>query len=320
LNTQTSKQIHSNTMPSQNQQQTSSRSGLPLHLINLFAYGLNTLVTYGVGAAGWWDLPSNAALSAKYQTLVTPAGWAFSIWGIIFVSQLVWTVWQQPILRRLDDDPNNVVPPMVKAVGLDYLYVCLAQIGWTAAFSTEHIGLSLVFMVMILAFLLLILSNLRRLDSQDSFFLYQFPFSIHAAWIMAAVVVNLNVVLVWAEASALAQFVVGAASLLILLSEALLRLHHSVGSRHTMDLTFPIVLIWALVAVHSELSSPKDAIAERFSQQEIEAVRLGAVGGAAVLGLATVVQSIRHSWAVDSTSTPEEAASLRPSDNGGSAK
>jgi hypothetical protein len=216
---------------------------------------------------------------------------------------------------------------MVKAVGLDYLYVCLAQIGWTAAFTTEHIFLSLIFMVMILAFLLLILNNLRHLDvdRQDSFLIYQFPFSIHAAWILAAVAVNLNVVLVWAEASSRSQFAVGAASLLVLLTEALLRLYrHGADVRRGIDWTFPIVLMWALAGVYSELSAPKDSIVGRFSQQEISIVRFGAAGGAAVLAVAALLQAVRlclvRQGRSDSSATSEEAARLRSDGNGAQAK
>lgn len=309
------------------QQPPSSQTGshrrpLPLHLVNLVAYGLNTLITYGVGAAGWLDLPSNAVLSAKYQSLVTPAGWAFAIWGVIFVSQLVWTLWQQPILRRLDDDPTHILPTSVKAVGLDYLYVCLAQMGWTVSFTTEHIGLSLIFMVMILAFLLLIVNNLRRVGDQsgDSYFIYHFPFSIHAAWIMAATIVNLNVVLVWTEASAKAQFVVGAVSLLTLLGGLILRL---LKYEDKPDWTFPFVLMWALLGVYSELSAPKDSIVERFSSQEISMVRSGALGGVGVLGLTSLIKAYLSRQPVESSSSSntEEATYLRATDvNGTEAK
>ena len=53
-----------------------------LNYTNIVAYVLNVVVTYGIGVGGILDLPTNDELSAKYQTLVTPIGWAFSIWGM----------------------------------------------------------------------------------------------------------------------------------------------------------------------------------------------------------------------------------------------
>ena len=47
-----------------------------LNYVNIFAYLINIAVTYGIGVGGFTDLPTNSELSAKYQTLVTPIGWA----------------------------------------------------------------------------------------------------------------------------------------------------------------------------------------------------------------------------------------------------
>ena len=47
------------------------------------AYLINLGITYGslTGAFG----KTNEELSEKYQTLITPAGYAFAIWGPIFI-------------------------------------------------------------------------------------------------------------------------------------------------------------------------------------------------------------------------------------------
>ena len=74
-----------------------------LKWINACAYALNVAVTYGIGALGLFDLPTNGDLSAKYQSIVTPAGYAFSIWAIIFVFQALWCIQQlnfQQIKKR----------------------------------------------------------------------------------------------------------------------------------------------------------------------------------------------------------------------------
>ena len=40
------------------------------------------------------DLPSVAVISEKYATLLTPAGYAFSIWSLIYVLLVVSVVYQ----------------------------------------------------------------------------------------------------------------------------------------------------------------------------------------------------------------------------------
>ena len=42
------------------------------------SYVVNLVVVFGVGNLGWFGLPSNAVLSQKYPTIITPSGWAFS--------------------------------------------------------------------------------------------------------------------------------------------------------------------------------------------------------------------------------------------------
>ena len=62
---------------------TTSTSRLTcVNYFNILAYFVNVVITYGIGVAGILDLPTNDELSAKYQTLVTPVGWTFSIWGL----------------------------------------------------------------------------------------------------------------------------------------------------------------------------------------------------------------------------------------------
>ena len=53
-----------------------------MNYVNILAFAINVVVTYGIGVGGILDLPTNDELSAKYQTLVTPIGWAFAIWGV----------------------------------------------------------------------------------------------------------------------------------------------------------------------------------------------------------------------------------------------
>jgi hypothetical protein len=159
-----------------------------LNYANVVAYILNTLVTYGVGTSG--RFPSNGELSAKYQTLVTPAGFAFAIWGIIFTSQLIWCITQ--LLPRYRS--KAVV---LEGVGFYYVYTCLAEISWTLCFTTNYIALSLILMVSILIPLVVIVSKSSKIsnDNTSDYWLLKFPFEIHAGWIMAATLVNINVFL-----------------------------------------------------------------------------------------------------------------------------
>jgi hypothetical protein len=262
------------------------------NVANLLGYFLNTLVTYGVGVSGIF--PSNSEISEKYQTLITPAGFAFAIWGVIFTSELIWAVVQMLPKYRARD-------VVIYGVGWNYVYACMAQMAWTLCFTTEHIALSLIAMVSILIPLVMILTKLSQLPSESIgyYWLLKFPFEIHAAWIMAATLVNVNVLLV---ASNLAPSIqVGAAwlSLGVLAST-------SFYYTYKQKWVVPAVLAWASNAINSELSNPPESIANTFSIESIDAIQLATGVLAALIIQGVIMTFLYRRFFVRDTAGTEE--------------
>jgi translocator protein len=90
----------------------------------------------------------------RYPTLLTPSGWAFSIWGAIFAAQGVWTAWQVI--------PRNHSNRFTASIGVWWWIVCAVQCCWTFAFAQEQIGLALAFMIAILLALVGIAAALSK--------------------------------------------------------------------------------------------------------------------------------------------------------------
>jgi len=270
-----------------------------LNFANLLAYILNTLVTYGVGVSG--RFPTNNELSAKYQTLVTPAGFAFSIWGIIFTSELIWCIAQLlPHYRSKD--------AVVHGVGFNYVYACMAQISWTLCFTTENIALSLISMVSILVPLVMILIKTSTISSasRPDYWLLKFPFEIHAAWIMAATLVNTNVFFVAHHLSSSNQIVVAWFSLFILASTAV----YYIGKKKWV---VPCVLAWASNGIRSELSSPKDSIVSAFPSETIKSLRnASAVLAVLILLLTAISAAYEDCYESDKDDMENEADNQEP--------
>ena len=137
---------------------------------NLLAYVVNLGLTYSslTGLFG----KTNTDLSAKYQTLVTPAGYAFSIWGPIFIWEGVFAASQMfPQLRS-----NSVITSMTPW----WIAACVFQCCWTIAFAREWIFISFWCM---LGILLSLLGGILRTDlqpySNKEFWLLRAPFSLH---------------------------------------------------------------------------------------------------------------------------------------------
>lgn len=127
---------------------------------------------------------SNGAMSARHPTLLTPASYAFSIWGVIFSGLIAYTVWQLRPKAQQTPLPARLTPVLTLAV--------LATTAWTLVFSYELIGLSLVVMLLLLVLLAVAYARARPLvlagapSAWPTWFL-----SLYLGWIMLATVLNL---------------------------------------------------------------------------------------------------------------------------------
>jgi benzodiazapine receptor len=265
---------------------------------NILAYLLNVGVTYGVGVSGYF--PTNAELSAKYQTLVTPSGYAFAIWGIIFLAQFIWMVLQAlPAFRSSD--------VVIKGVGYWYVAVCVAQCAWSIVFANEWIEASLGAMLSILVGLVVIVQNITAvpLDSSWKYWGFKFPFQVHCGWIWAASVVNTNVVLVAQEVAASAQVISAWASLGLL---ALVSMYYLCKQNYVV----PLVLAWASYAVRVELTQPQDSISTTFDAETVEMLQQTAFGLAIAVLATTLIAGLwqfrkqRQQQQQSSSTAPEE--------------
>ncbi|RYY16226.1 MAG: tryptophan-rich sensory protein [Cytophagaceae bacterium] len=126
---------------------------------------------------------NNGAMSARHPTLLTPAGYAFSIWGVIFSGLVAYTVWQLRPQAWQTLLPGRLTPVLTVAV--------LATTGWTLAFSYGQIGLSLAVMLTILGLLARAYARARPLVLRGAALAWPTWFlSLYLGWIMLATVLN----------------------------------------------------------------------------------------------------------------------------------
>ena len=126
---------------------------------------------------------SNGAMSARHPTPLTPAGYAFSIWGVIFTGLVVYAVWQLLPARRGAALPRQINALLTTAV--------LLTTAWTLVFSYELISLSLTVMLLILLLLAQAYGRARRLVLLEAAPAWPTWFlSFYLGWITLATVLN----------------------------------------------------------------------------------------------------------------------------------
>jgi hypothetical protein len=131
-------------------------------------------------------------ISDRFQVFFVPAGYVFSIWGLIYLGLIAYAVYQAL--------PAQKTNPHLRAIGTPFLVSSLANIGWIFLWHYNQFGLSVVVMLVILA--MLIITYLRlgigvEPASPGQRWFVNLPFSIYLGWITVATVANVTSYLDW---------------------------------------------------------------------------------------------------------------------------
>merc|ERR1719183_73947 len=176
------------------------------------------------------------------RTLIAPEGWAFAIWGPIFLGETTFCA-----LQLFAPEDSKVSVTNVEFVS-GWASACVAQTLWCASFrpifaQSGQLWVAAVF----LALTPVCLSRAHaaftvRNDSKREAITY-FPFALHFGWTSAASLVNLNAVVAYSGASANTLAAVGHLSILPALVLGVL-----VPFKRSAPV-YAFVLAWALAAV-----------------------------------------------------------------------
>lgn len=251
--------------------------------VNLIAYGLSVL---SVSQPGRYDGPNDdgengteasegmekMSTGKRGMTLLPPAGWAFAIWGPIYLGELFMTGTQFAMM-----DKSSPLSNVVREITGPYVAAQIFQALWTASFRPKYnSGLYKYVSVLNLSGTAYALSFCHKAFTTNAstkynvweYLLNFFPLTLHFGWVTAASLVNLNGMFAMGEEvsnKAIAQVghisAVGASILGILIS-----------FKRSAPL-YSGVIAWALAAVTSGL-------AERINETDTEDARRPGIHGA----------------------------------------
>jgi hypothetical protein len=129
-------------------------------------------------------------LSKEYNNLFTPQGYAFSIWGIIFIALIVYSVFQ--IYRAFFSDEES---EFISQTGLWFAIANFANAGWVVVWLYEYTALSVILMFFMLLSLIQIIrkTNMERWDAPpEIIFFVWWPICLYAGWIAVATIANVS--------------------------------------------------------------------------------------------------------------------------------
>ncbi|MBN1778138.1 MAG: tryptophan-rich sensory protein [Clostridiales bacterium] len=192
-----------------------------------------------LGTTGQINNVTTTDISDAYTSLFTPAGYAFSIWGLIYLLLLIYVLFQL-FSASLGKDGK------LSGIALWFAASCILNIGWIFAWHYRQIIVSAAVIILLLICLMRILTML--LDTPRTFgnlFSLEIPFGLYAGWITVATISNiaaLLVSLVW-DHFLIPDF---AWLIIVLLGTTIITIVAG-GSSH--NIAYPAGVIWGLVGI-----------------------------------------------------------------------
>ncbi|MGZ8510417.1 MAG: hypothetical protein ACXWWA_08580 [Chitinophagaceae bacterium] len=159
-----------------------------LQIANGVALVATIIINY-LSNTGIFNGNTMAVVSARLQNLFTPAGYAFSIWGLIYLGLVAFVIYQgrSPFTKMADDR-------IVLKIGWWFLVSCISNCLWVLAWLYDYTGLSVLIMLSLLFSLTRIIVKLNmereKVQLKESVFAW-WPFAIYSGWITVALIANI---------------------------------------------------------------------------------------------------------------------------------
>jgi hypothetical protein len=201
---------------------------------------LATLVVNYLAASLPLNNQTTGEISDRFDVYFVPAGYVFSIWGLIYLGLLAYMVYQALPAQR--------EAPYLQSIGYPYALSSAANIAWLFLWHYNVFPLTVVAMLAILLLLIAIYLRLgvgRGRVPAARQWLVHFPFRIYLGWITVATIANVTSLLdYWGwngwgippEMWAVIMLVAGAA------------ITSGVSITHG-DVAYVAVIVWAFVGI-----------------------------------------------------------------------
>ena len=187
-------------------------------------------------------------ISAFYPNAFVPAGFTFSIWGVIYLLLLSYTIGYTYYSLKRQAYPKAY--RFIEHVNTYFLLTCVFNMAWIVAWHYLQIELSVLIMLLFLSTLIQLFLKTKTMAHDLNLtqrFILQTPFIVYLGWISVATIANITALLVAYKWTALriAPIYWSAAMILIAIVLALLMV------KKFQVVSFTLVVAWALWGIYN---------------------------------------------------------------------
>ncbi|WP_296317300.1 tryptophan-rich sensory protein [Winogradskyella sp. UBA3174] len=164
-----------------------------LQIANGLALGSTIFINY-LSNTGLMNNTTIGEISDDYRSLFTPSGYTFAIWGIIYLLLFGFAIYQgRSLFVKVKNDD------FIFKIGWWFVASCVFNCLWIFAWIYEYTGWSCLFIFLLLASLLKIVTNNRMELDDEPFPIIAFvwwPFVVYAGWVTVASIANVSTYLI----------------------------------------------------------------------------------------------------------------------------
>lgn len=169
-------------------------------ILNGVAIVVTIAINY-ISNTGIFNQETMSTISGNYRSLFTPAGFAFSIWGIIYIGLFAFTLYYGPLFKSTPQKEN-----IISNIKGWFVLSCVCNCVWIISWLNDHLLISVIVMVILFISLIKIITNNKQsfqTYNTKQKVLFEIPFQIYAGWISVALIANIAAYLTKIQWSAL---------------------------------------------------------------------------------------------------------------------
>ena len=122
-------------------------------------------------------------LSAEYHIYLTPEGYVFSIWGVIYLGLITYIITQAL--------PKWIDHAAIRRLDLPFVLSCIFNASWLMVWHYRYLSISVILMIGLLLSLIIAYARIKK-DSSSLWFVDK-TFGVYLGWVGLATILNLSI-------------------------------------------------------------------------------------------------------------------------------